>query len=74
MNHRCKASKSNSNFKAINTAKEGRGAIQNARMIVSNSSTGEVRVRLQATSFIQMHTEIITNYGSGYRYPQVEIN
>ena len=45
MNHRCKASKSNSNFKAINTAKEGRGAIQNARMIVSNSSTGEVRVQ-----------------------------
>ena len=43
-------------------------------MFVSNSSTGEVRVRLQATSFIQMHTEIITNYGSGYRYPQVEIN
>lgn len=30
MNNRCKASKANSNYKAINTANEGRGAIQKA--------------------------------------------
>lgn len=74
MNFRCKASKANSNFKAINTNNDGRGAIQNARIIVSNSSNGVVRVRLQATHYIYMHTEIITNYGRGFRYPQVEIN
>ena len=74
MNFRCKASKANSNFKAINTNNDGRGAIQNARIIVSNSSNGVVRVRLQAKNYIYMHTEIITNYGRGFRYPQVEIN
>jgi len=68
MNFRCKASKANSNFKAFNTV-TGRGALMNARMIWSNSSASVVRVRLEATKFIQMHTEIITNYGKGFRYP-----
>ena len=30
---------------------------------------GEVRVRLKAVRKIPMHTEIITNYGNGFRYP-----
>jgi len=38
----------------------------------STSSSGVVRVRLEAKRLIQMHTEIITNYGHGFRYPAIE--
>jgi len=71
MNFRCKASKANSNTNAWNTF-TGRGALSNARMKWSTSSSGVVRVRLEAKRLIQMHTEIITNYGNGFRYPAIE--
>lgn len=69
MNFRCKASKANSSIRAINIMKEGRGAIMNARIVKSTLPSGEPRVRLQATRNIPMHTEIITSYGNGFRYP-----
>jgi hypothetical protein len=68
MNNRCKASMSNSNTKVINTI-TGKGAIVNARIVVNKAPSGDWRVRLKATRKIPMHTEIITNYGSGFRYP-----
>jgi len=71
MNYRCKASKANRNTKAFNTF-TGRGAITNSRMIWSTSSAGVVRVRLEATRLIQMHTEIITYYGQGFKYPSIQ--
>lgn len=73
MNHRCKASKANSDRRAYNTATQ-MGALQNARMVVSTSRLGIVRVRLQATTNIPMHNEIITNYGNGFRYPIATID
>lgn len=69
MNFRCKASKANSRIRAINVMAEGRGAIMNARIVKCTLSSGEPRVRLQATRNIPMHTEIITSYGKGFRYP-----
>ena len=65
LNYKCKASKANSNTRAFNTS-TGRAAIPNSRMIWS---THEIRIRLVATRYIPMHSEIITNYGSGFRYP-----
>ena len=38
-------------------------------MVMHTIPNGEVRVRLKAVRKIPMHTEIITNYGSGFRYP-----
>lgn len=72
MNHHCKASKANSNRRAYNTATQ-MGALQNASMVVSTSRLGIVRVRLQATTNIPMHNEIITNYGNGFRYPTATV-
>lgn len=68
MNFRCKASKANSSSRAYNTVTQC-GALTNARIVLSTSTSGVVRVRLQATKNIPMHTEIITNYGQGFRYP-----
>jgi hypothetical protein len=68
MNFRCKASKANSSSRAYNTVTQC-GAVTNARIVLSTSTSGVVRVRLQATKNIPMHTEIITNYGQGFRYP-----
>ena len=67
LNYICKVSKANSNTRAFNTI-TGRAAAQIARMVWSNNY--EVRVRLMASRHISMHAEIITNYGSGFRYPR----
>lgn len=69
MNFRCKASKANSSNRVINVMKEGRGAISNARIVRSTLPSGEPRIRLQASRNIPMHTEIITSYGNGFRFP-----
>jgi hypothetical protein len=68
MNFRCKASKANSSSTAYNTATQS-CAVTNSIIVLSTSTSGVVRVRLQATKNIPMHTEIITNYGQGFRYP-----
>jgi len=64
----CKASKANSGTNALNSV-TGRIAIGNATIVKSTSITGTTRVRLEASKRIPMHTEIITNYGRGFRYP-----
>ena len=71
LNYICKVSKANSNTRAFNTI-TGRAAAQIARMVWSNNY--EVRVRLMASRHISMHAEIITNYGSGFRYPRQSEN
>jgi hypothetical protein len=43
-------------------------------MVMHSISNGEVRVRLKAVRKIAMHTEIITNYGRGFRYPSAQVD
>ena len=62
------ASKANSCTNALNSV-TGQIAIGNARMVKSTSIKGTTRVRLEACKRIPKHTEIITTYGSGFRYP-----
>jgi len=69
----CKASKANSNTRCFNTVTQT-GAIVNAKMVMHSISNGEVRVRLKAVRKIAMHTEIITNYGRGFRYPSAQVD
>lgn len=64
----CKASKANSATNAFNSF-TNQMATANARMVWSTATIGATRVRLQASKKIPKHTEIITTYGPGFRYP-----
>ena len=62
----CKASKANSSTRAFNSITNAM-AISNAKMV--SSTSGLPRVRLQASKKIPKHSEIITTYGKGFRFP-----